>query len=130
MYSEVNYLVTAVQTITLAIILGTLLAIVYSLRILVLLERRIARMDHHIELMTMAVLKDERKVLEKETRIEQLLEKALVAKVVAAPKKASTKKRSSSKTATKATKKKTAKKATKKASKKTAKKAANKRAKK
>ncbi len=121
-----NYLVTAVQTITLAIILGTLLAIVYSLRILVLLERRIARMDHHIELMTMAVLKDERKVLEKETRIEQLLEKALVAKVVAAPKKASTKKRSSAKTAKKASKKKPAKKAAKKSAKKATKKKATK----
>ncbi len=104
---------TAVQTITLAIILGTLLAIVYSLRILVLLERRIARMDHHIELMTMAVLKDERKVLEKETRIEQLLEKAL-----ATPKKASTKKRSSAKKAPKKAAKKTAKKTAKKRSKK------------
>jgi len=99
----VNYLVTAVQTITLAIILGTLLAIVYSLRILVLLERRIARMDHHIELMTMAVLKDERRVLDKENRIEQLLEKALVTKA-SSPKTASTKARSAPKK-TKAVKK-------------------------
>ena len=66
-------------------------------------------MDHHIELMTMAVLKDERKVLEKETRIEKLLEKVLSDKKT---KKASTKRRSSSKkkSTKKSTKKKSAKK--------------------
>jgi hypothetical protein len=35
----------SVEGVTLAIIVGTLAAIVYSLRILVLLERRVARMD-------------------------------------------------------------------------------------
>ena len=43
----------------LAIMLGTLLAIVYSLRILVILERRIARMEKHIEKMSARVLKEE-----------------------------------------------------------------------
>ena len=38
-----------VQEITLAIIIGTLAAIVYCLRILVLMERRIARIESHIE---------------------------------------------------------------------------------
>ncbi len=65
-----------IQTVTLAIILGTLMAIVYSLRILVLLERRIARMDHHLELMTMAVLKDEKQLLTEETTIERLVNKS------------------------------------------------------
>ena len=44
---------------TLAVIIGTLAAIVYSLRILVLLERRIARMDYHLELMTRKIAKAE-----------------------------------------------------------------------
>lgn len=46
---------------TLAVIIGTLAAIVYSLRILVLLERRIARMDYHLELMTRKIAKAEMK---------------------------------------------------------------------
>lgn len=52
----------------LAIMLGTLLAIVYSLRILVILERRIARMEKHIEKMSSRVLNEEvsiRKTLKK-----------------------------------------------------------------
>lgn len=64
-----------VTTVTLAIVVGTLAAIVYSLRILVLLERRIARIDKHIELMAMNILKDEKKELEEEARIEALLQK-------------------------------------------------------
>ena len=44
---------------TLAVIIGTLAAIVYSLRVLVLLERRIARMDYHLELMTSKIAKAE-----------------------------------------------------------------------
>ena len=45
--------------VILAIIIGTLAAIVYSLRVLILLERRIARIDTHIELMAKSILKDE-----------------------------------------------------------------------
>jgi len=48
---------------TLAVIIGTLASIVYSLRILVLLERRIARMDYHLELMTRKIAKAEMKEL-------------------------------------------------------------------
>jgi hypothetical protein len=36
------------EQLTLAIIVGTLAAIVYSLRVLVILERRIARMDSNM----------------------------------------------------------------------------------
>lgn len=57
-----------VQEITLAIIVGTLGAIVYSLRVLVLMERRIARIEGHIE---MAV----GKVMKEEARIEKTLKK-------------------------------------------------------
>ena len=35
--------------IILAIIVGTLAAIVYSLRVLVIMEKRVARMEEHIE---------------------------------------------------------------------------------
>ena len=57
-----------VQEITLAIIVGTLGAIVYSLRVLVLMERRIARIEGHIE----AVVN---KVMKEEVRIEKSLRK-------------------------------------------------------
>jgi len=43
----------------LAVIIGTLLAIVYCLRILLLLERRIASMELNIQRMTSKVLKEE-----------------------------------------------------------------------
>ncbi len=46
-------------TFLLAIMLGTLLAIVYSLRILVILERRIARMEIHTEKMARRILREE-----------------------------------------------------------------------
>ena len=60
-------------SITLAIVIGTLAAIVYSLRILVLLERRIARIDKHIELVALNILRDEKKQLTEEEKIEQML---------------------------------------------------------
>lgn len=62
-----------VLTITLAIVIGTLAAIVYSMRILVLLERRIARIDKHIEMMTLNILRDEEKELAEEKKIEAML---------------------------------------------------------
>ena len=48
--------------ITLLVIVGTLAAIVYSLRVLVLLERRIANMEANIQLMTNKILKEELKI--------------------------------------------------------------------
>jgi len=54
---------TGLDTIILAIIIGTLAAIVYALRVLVLLERRIARIDKHIELMAEKIVLDEGKIL-------------------------------------------------------------------
>ena len=54
--------------VILAIIVGTLFAIVYSLRILVLLERRIARMDFNI-------MKITENVFNREEKIEQKLSK-------------------------------------------------------
>jgi len=51
-----------VQEITLAIIVGTLAAIVYSLRVLVLMERRIARIEAHIENVVNRVMKEELKI--------------------------------------------------------------------
>ena len=52
-------MVFGVQEITLAIIIGTLSAIVYSLRILVLMERRIARIEGHIERVVDKIIKEE-----------------------------------------------------------------------
>ena len=48
-----------VQEITLAIIVGTLGAIVYSLMVLVLMERRVARIEGHIERVVSSVMKEE-----------------------------------------------------------------------
>lgn len=52
------------EQVILAIIIGTLFAIIYSLRVLVLLERRIARMDENLLLIT-------RKIVLEESRIEK-----------------------------------------------------------
>ena len=49
----------AADTVVLGIIVGTLAAIVYSLRVLILLERRIARMDLNIESLTRKILAEE-----------------------------------------------------------------------
>ncbi len=45
--------------VILAIIVGTLAAIVYSLRVLILLERRVANMEQNIQRITSKVLKEE-----------------------------------------------------------------------
>lgn len=45
--------------VILAVIIGTLLAIVYSLRVLILLERRVASMEINIQRMTARVLREE-----------------------------------------------------------------------
>ena len=44
------------------IILGIVLAIVYSIRILVLLERRIARMDENLVRITNRIISEEKKI--------------------------------------------------------------------
>ena len=48
-----------IQQVILAVIIGTLLAIVYSLRILILVERRVASMEMNIQKLTGKVLKEE-----------------------------------------------------------------------
>tara|TARA_Y100000310_G_C20551248_1_gene748205 strand:+ start:685 stop:900 length:216 start_codon:yes stop_codon:yes gene_type:complete len=45
--------------VILAVIIGTLAAIVYSIRILILLERRVASMESNIQKMTARVLREE-----------------------------------------------------------------------
>lgn len=45
--------------VILAVIIGTLAAIVYSLRVLIMLERRVASMELHIQRMTAKVLSEE-----------------------------------------------------------------------
>ena len=46
-------------TIILSIIIGVLAAIVYSLRVLVLMERRVGRMEMHLEKVAEKILKEE-----------------------------------------------------------------------
>jgi len=61
-------MVLPLESVTLAIIIGTLAAIVYSLRILVLLERRIARMDENL-------LRIAQRISTEETKIESMIKK-------------------------------------------------------
>jgi len=51
-----------VQEIILFIIIATLLAIAYSLRVLVLMERRIARVDANIEKIALKIANEEIKI--------------------------------------------------------------------
>lgn len=53
----------SMSEVILAVIIGTLAAIVYSLRVLILLERRVANMESHIEKMARNVMGDEKKIL-------------------------------------------------------------------
>ena len=62
-----------VEAVILGIVLGTLAAIVYSLRVLVLLERRIARIDTHIEALVLKVLEHEEHIEQEEEQIKQML---------------------------------------------------------
>jgi len=63
------------QGVILAIIIGTLAAIVYSLRILVLLERRIGRIDLNIERLARQIFKEELAVEAEEKKIESFIKK-------------------------------------------------------
>ncbi|MGM5487586.1 MAG: hypothetical protein ACQESG_01425 [Nanobdellota archaeon] len=89
------------QEVTISIIIGVLAAIVYSLRILVLMERRISRIEIHIENLASRILSEELKIEKEERSIED--------RFADSPKKASTKK-----SAKKSTKKSSTKKSTKK----------------
>jgi|TARA_Y100000310_G_scaffold337682_1_gene425387 hypothetical protein len=51
-----------IMNVTLAIVVGTLAAIVYSLRVLVLMERRISRIEGHVESISAKILKEELKI--------------------------------------------------------------------
>ncbi len=61
------------QTIILYVIFGTLAAIVYSLRILVLMERRIARIDENLFAITKRIALEEIKIEKEEKKIEKSL---------------------------------------------------------
>lgn len=50
------------EGVILSIIIGTLAAIVYSLRVLVLMERRVSRIEGHIETIAAKILKEELKI--------------------------------------------------------------------
>ena len=63
------------EGVILAIIIGTLAAIVYSLRILVLLERRMGRIDLNIERLARQILKEEITIEAEEKKIEKMLKK-------------------------------------------------------
>ena len=54
--------------VILSIIIGTLAAIVYSLRILILMERRVAKIEKHIENLVQKVIKEEMTIEKKLSR--------------------------------------------------------------
>lgn len=54
--------------VTLAVIIGTLAAIVYSLRVMILMERRVARMEVHLEKVVEGVAKGEKRIESKLTK--------------------------------------------------------------
>jgi hypothetical protein len=56
-----------VLRITLAVIVGTLAAIVYCVRVLILMERRVARIEEHIDNIAHKILSEEQ-VIEKAMR--------------------------------------------------------------
>ncbi|MEM4239967.1 MAG: hypothetical protein QXM31_02115 [Candidatus Woesearchaeota archaeon] len=56
-----------VLRITLAVIVGTLAAIVYSIRVLILMERRVARIEEHIDNIAHKILIEEQ-IIEKSMR--------------------------------------------------------------
>lgn len=63
------------EQVILAIIVGTLFAIIYSLRILVLVERRIARMDENLLLIAKSIAAEEVKIERQEKAILRSVKK-------------------------------------------------------
>ncbi|MBI2139518.1 hypothetical protein HYU14_01230 [Candidatus Woesearchaeota archaeon] len=61
-------MVLEVQQVTLAVIVGTLAAIVYSLRVLVLMERRVARIEMHVENVVGKIMREELRIEKTLTR--------------------------------------------------------------
>ncbi|HDP73825.1 MAG TPA: hypothetical protein ENN46_02605 [Candidatus Woesearchaeota archaeon] len=59
--------------IILGIIIGMILAVLYALRVLVIMERRIARMDINMLKIVNKIYRDEDEILEEEKKIERLL---------------------------------------------------------
>ena len=55
-------MVLDVTQVTLAVIIGVLAAVVYSLRVLVLMERRVARIELHIEKLAEKMVREEMKI--------------------------------------------------------------------
>jgi hypothetical protein len=64
-----------VYNVILAVVIGTLFAIVYGMRILVLLERRIARMDFNVMRLAEKLVSEERRIENKTDSIEKRLNK-------------------------------------------------------
>jgi len=80
------------EPVILAVIIGTLAAIVYSMRVLVLMERRVARIDAHIEALVTKVFETELQIEQEEDRItgeERRIEAMLVGRKSAPKKKSS-----------------------------------------
>lgn len=80
-------------TVLFAVIIGTLGAIVISLRYILLIERRMARMELHLEKLVMKIAKEEGVILAEERKIERQLARRAPAKKKATTKKKTTRKK-------------------------------------
>ena len=60
-------------SVVLAMIAGTLFAIIYAMRVLILLERRIARMDMNLIKLTRKIVEEEEDIMDEEKKIEGMI---------------------------------------------------------
>ncbi|MEM2121105.1 MAG: hypothetical protein QXU20_00390 [Candidatus Woesearchaeota archaeon] len=72
--------VLPIEQVILFIILATLAAIVYSLRLLFVMERRVARIESNIEKLVFKLLKEEEEVIKEEEEIKEEIEKKILKK--------------------------------------------------
>jgi hypothetical protein len=61
------------DAVILGMVFGTLAAIVYSMRVLILMERRIAKIDLNLERIVERIAKEEVKIEKEEEKIEKML---------------------------------------------------------
>ncbi len=62
-------MVLSTEQLTLYVILGTLAAIVYSFRYLIVLQRKVAKIDENISKFTKKILKEELKIERMEKKL-------------------------------------------------------------
>jgi hypothetical protein len=72
--------VLPMEQVILAVILATLAAIVYSLRMLFVMEKRVARIEFNIEKLVLKLFKEEEAALKEEEELKEEIEKKVLKK--------------------------------------------------